>query len=957
MALGDGIRRNIASVDPTERAMLRDALIELNHRYFPGNRADAVPGGVSWWFKQDEIHQATHVHAGPEFLPWHREIVNRLEEMLRQINPQLSLHYWDWTQDPRSIPNANLGGGLTGTLNLFTPDFMGYGGSSSQPIGEPWLSAGYYDPQAGNSGHPPDRDVSGNPADPPSSVDRFVSGSPFTAGDDNGVLAKSDYADMRNNVDGLENLHNLAHGFVNMGGQHISFRDPFVFLLHSNVDRLFARWQTDPAHPERLDPASVYGTESNLDVMVGSHVQNVNHDVEPWSTGHSEDQFGVTHNTRPWYAPENQGVPHTYKDPSVLFPPCYDTNFGGSQPLVQVMNAGIPPAINFNDVPTGETAMRAGVFRIYTCGNATIRIKAGAGPAAPFSVLYPASGSVTVAHGNQPFVEARIWLAYTAGAAGVPVPDGTVTFECPENGKQFPFVLKATAINRPKVAVMMALDQSGSMDDPAGTLGATRVEVLRDAARRFVELIQQDNGVGLIRFDHNAYPVNDATYPGLAVTKMTSNGLDAARAAAIGAVNNHHTNPAGNTSVGDGVDLARQVLNALPAGDYDQKAMIVFTDGLENDPLWISDVTGSIDNQTFAIGLVNEQQVNTTALRALANSTGGYLLLTGLLSSSIDDYFRVSKYFLQILAGVTNINIITDPSGFIAPGSIVRVPFYLSEADIDCTALLMLDENVVDFAIEAPDGTLIQPAMAAGLGIDFIVGAQTKHYRFTLPVAIGSGQRAGLWHAVLEVNKNEFKRVLAQLREKKDVRFQTFATHGARYSVAAHTYSNLKMAVTLEQSSFEPGADLMLRTYLTEYDVPVEKRAQVQVELTRPGQSASTLAMTETDPGMFQVTTKASFTGVYYARVMAKGVTLRGRPFTREQLATAAVWKGGDTPYQPPRDTGKDDWCRLLMCLLSEKNLSTEVRERLKKEGINLDGIRRCVEAFCSPGKEPRPAR
>jgi hypothetical protein len=106
MVLGDGVRRNIASVDPSERAMLRDAFIELNRRVFPGSLDDRpAPGRVTWWFKQDEIHQATHVHGGPEFLPWHREIVNRLEEMLRQINPQLSLHYWDWTQDPRAIPN------------------------------------------------------------------------------------------------------------------------------------------------------------------------------------------------------------------------------------------------------------------------------------------------------------------------------------------------------------------------------------------------------------------------------------------------------------------------------------------------------------------------------------------------------------------------------------------------------------------------------------------------------------------------------------------------------------------------------------------------------------------------------------------------------------------------------------------------------------------------------------
>ena len=275
MALGDGIRRNIAAVDPTERTLLRDALIALNQRFFPGNRTDAIPGGVSWWFKQDEIHQATHVHGGPEFLPWHREIVNRLEGMLRQINPQLSLHYWDWTQDPRAIPNANLGGGATGTLNLFTPDFMGYGGSSSAPIGEPWLRAGYYVPGAN-----PHRDATGNPADPPNTVVRFVSGSPASVSGDDAIVNAIDYPTMRN---GLERVHDAMHGFVNMGSAHVSFRDPFVFLLHSNVDRLFARWQTDPAHPERLDPNAVYGSESG-----GA---GLNNNIRPWS--------GVPFTTRP----------------------------------------------------------------------------------------------------------------------------------------------------------------------------------------------------------------------------------------------------------------------------------------------------------------------------------------------------------------------------------------------------------------------------------------------------------------------------------------------------------------------------------------------------------------------------------------------------------------------------------------------------------------------------------
>ena len=222
--------------------------------------------------------------------------------MLRAVNPQLSIHYWDWTQDPRAVPNANLGGGTTGTLNLFTSGFMGYGGSTVAPLGEPWLSAGYY--VAGASPH---RDgAGGNAADPPQSVVRSVSGSPASASGDTAIVNALNYPAMRML---LESVHNAMHGFVNMGSQHTSFRDPFVFLLHSNVDRLFALWQSDPSHQERLDPATVYGSESGN--------AGLNSNIRPWS--------GVPPTVRPWAPPESQQVTKNYKHPSVVTPPRYDT--------------------------------------------------------------------------------------------------------------------------------------------------------------------------------------------------------------------------------------------------------------------------------------------------------------------------------------------------------------------------------------------------------------------------------------------------------------------------------------------------------------------------------------------------------------------------------------------------------------------------------------------------------
>lgn len=959
MALGDGIRRNIAYVDPTERALLRDAFVALNSRYYLGSRTDTPPGGVSWWFKQDEIHQATHVHQGPEFIPWHRIIVNRLEELLRQINPLLSLHYWDWTQDPTNIPDGNLGGGMTGPLNLFTTDFMGYGGSTSTPIGEPWASAGFFVPGAS-----PHRDSSdGGPADPPQSVNRSVVGSPATVGQDAGILGAGTFPAMRV---AMEIVHDAMHGYVRMGNQHISFRDPFVFLLHSNVDRLFARWQTDPAHPERLDPQTIYGAESNADVVVFGTVQNVNHNVEPWSTGHSQDQFGSIHDTRPWFAPESLGAPFNYKHPSVVFPPCYDTNLSGAVPFVEVVNAGNPPVINFNSVPTGDTAMRAAVFRVWSCANATLRVKAGAEPTAPYSVMQPPSGSVVVGHGSELFVEARIWFGFTAGAAGVPVPDGSVTIECPENGDEYSFVLKANAIERTTVAVMLALDQSGSMAAAAGTSGATRIEVLKSAATVFGEVIPKDNGIGFIRFDHDSYPPNDPTFPGIDVTRMTSDGSHPARTSVINAIGGHATNPLGNTSVGDGVDRARNILDAIPTADYAQRALVVLTDGLENESLWISDVLGSIDAQTFAIGLGNEHQVNTKALRDLADGTRGFLYLTGVLTPSTDDYFRLRKFFLQILAGVTNTDIIRDPNGYIGPGMTIRIPFTVCEADIECTTLLLTDFNVVELALEAPDGTLITEVSAGGLGIAHVTGSQSRHFRYTVPVPIGPGQREGIWNAVLRIDGPAYKKLLSGFddRQRGSAAYQSLATHGARYSVLAQTYSNLRMRGRAEQSSFQPGADITFFAELTEYDQPVERRAVVRAEVELPYGGTVDIPMDETAPGQFEGRLTTGKPGIYQVRILAAGATMRGNPFTREQLVSAAVWRGGDEPYREPRDANFRRWAGLLSELVSDRYIRGPARTRLIKSGLDLDGLNKLLtesgasrEEKAVPPREPPKRR
>jgi len=315
MPIGDGIRRNIAAVSQSERNRLRDAMIALHHRSYPGGRGDTPVGGVTYWFKQDEIHAHTHVHGCPAFLPWHRELINRFEDLLREVDPMLSLHYWDWTTDPHS---------------LFTSAFMG---SASGDAGDPWLSAGFYVPGATPFRSDDEFDPSNNPFDPPRDLTRSVgSGAPITASEDASIVAAATFPDLDNLLTGA---HNSAHGFIGgtIGNAHTSFRDPFVFLLHSNVDRLFATRQKQPAQAWRLNPALVYGTDSTTqgsgDVQSGDPFWGILSPLEPWAgAGAQTPATGIVANvqaTRPWAPPENEQVAKDSTHPTVVSPRDYDS--------------------------------------------------------------------------------------------------------------------------------------------------------------------------------------------------------------------------------------------------------------------------------------------------------------------------------------------------------------------------------------------------------------------------------------------------------------------------------------------------------------------------------------------------------------------------------------------------------------------------------------------------------
>ena len=407
--------------------------------------------------------------------------------------------------------------------------------------------------------------------------------------------------------------------------------------------------------------------------------------------------------------------------------------------------------------------------------------------------------------------------------------------------------------------------------------------------------------------------------------------------------------PQGATSIGAGVSLGRTTLN--PVTGYDHKAMVVFTDGLENTAPYIADVAGSINDRTYAIGLGTAQQVSATALESLANGTGGYLMLSGILSPSIDDTFRLTKYFLQILAGVTNNEIVTDPSGVLMPGATVRIPFILNETDLEASAILLAHYPVIRFLIETPDGTLLDPAAATALGASFESSPQVSFYRFTVPLAVGQGAHEGTWHAVLELDPKIVKRLSSV--EAGASALHTRLARGIGYCFTVQGRSNLRMTARLLQAGHTPGSQMTLRAGLTEYGITVEHRSAITAHIERPDGTTGLRAMVEGDDGVFELTETATIDGVYRFRLVAQGVTLRGLPFTREQLLTGAILHRGDQPPRTSDPAGHGDLCELIGCLLEHGTLDAFLDEHK----IDRDELRRCLKHVCGDSREPTPAQ
>lgn len=262
------IRKNANKLTTGERDRFLLALAKLN-------RTAAAPTPSAYQTLRNMHVNAANPeeHGGPQFLPWHRGYLLDLERQLQAIDPSVSIPYWRFDQP---------------APNVFSRSFLG--ATKRSPTTASFVVL-----------------------DPTNPLVAWVTDSVP------GILRSALFDTLTQPAPGqpgfalIDQAHTLALGtgyaaFSGMegtphGAAHVSFngwvssiptapKDPLFFLLHANVDRLWALWQwvnhrTDASNLNTYRPQNIDG-------------RRLNDTMWPWN--------GIITPPRPGFAP-GSGLP------------------------------------------------------------------------------------------------------------------------------------------------------------------------------------------------------------------------------------------------------------------------------------------------------------------------------------------------------------------------------------------------------------------------------------------------------------------------------------------------------------------------------------------------------------------------------------------------------------------------------------------------------------------------
>jgi hypothetical protein len=215
------VRRSVGDLSRLDLARLR--------RAFEAVMTVDGEGGYQHWAGTHGLPLPMYgQHAKPSFLPWHRIYLAGFEDVARGFESGVVLPWWDWTGEA-GIPDAFAAPEIDGRPNPLRGSRIG---------SDAWGETGAEHP-AETSRQP------GAPTELPSQA--MV----------DAALACEDFYEFSSQ---LEQIHNVLHVWVGgtMATIPYAFYDPFCWVLHASIDRLWWLWQA--RHPD-APPSVALGSQ------------------------------------------------------------------------------------------------------------------------------------------------------------------------------------------------------------------------------------------------------------------------------------------------------------------------------------------------------------------------------------------------------------------------------------------------------------------------------------------------------------------------------------------------------------------------------------------------------------------------------------------------------------------------------------------------------------------------
>ncbi|KAK9700927.1 hypothetical protein K7432_011979 [Basidiobolus ranarum] len=295
-------RREIHELSDLERQNLINALKELKE------------SGEYDRLTQVHVLAFKNVHGKPSFFPWHRKSLREFELALQQIDPSLSLPYWDWTLDSQAPE----------TSKVFEW-FGGNGSSDDNCVGDfPLPSWETVSPNESCLRRQFTLDGSKIPPFyPPEIIEEAISDS-----------------------ESFEELRHVIemgpHGSVHIGinghmSQYNSPNDPLFWLHHAFIDKIWADWQNrhgDLVEHYASDEHSIQDTLPQFSTRVEEVLSVSSLCYEYVNTQSASDSNNETPQTRMFLNRFSEQLKRIWKSTQAfpkdfIHPPDYSKIYGG----------------------------------------------------------------------------------------------------------------------------------------------------------------------------------------------------------------------------------------------------------------------------------------------------------------------------------------------------------------------------------------------------------------------------------------------------------------------------------------------------------------------------------------------------------------------------------------------------------------------------------------------------